>query len=249
MPLSALSKSLAVLDAVIADAGQSSVAAIARACGVPVATAHRHVTALVAQNYLAPIGYGRHVAGPRLRTLTRRVDEKQIIAKTAAPWLRQLAAHTRCVVQLGTLESDMVTYRIKTGRNAGDLFTKVGMQLEAYCSAIGKVLLANLPPAAQSAYLDAGPFFALTAHTITDPALLKQELDRVADQGFALDDEEVETGLFCAAVPVHQRDGTVLTAISASQRMSHFDRTSLPKLINDLHETARRIEHATRIEN
>ena len=81
----------------------------------------------------------------------------------------------------------MVTYRIKTGQGAGNLFTRVGMQLEAYCSGIGKMLLAHLPEEQQRAYLAGGPFPALTAKTITQPEALAQELERIRAQGFALD--------------------------------------------------------------
>ncbi len=217
MSLSSLQKGLILLDAVVEDGGRSSVASLARSLGMPVATAHRHISALVAAGYLSSAGYGRHIAGPRLCAMVQKVDEKQIITNVAAPILNRLAAKTGCVVQLGTFENDMVTYRLKTGESAGELFTKVGMQLEAYCSGIGKVLLAHLPAPLQKAYLATGPFPALTPHTITDSDLLKDELDRVVHLGFALDDEEVVTGLQCVAVPVPADNRDVIAAISASR--------------------------------
>lgn len=115
----------------------------------------------MAEGYLAALGGGRHVAGARLLGLLHGLDEKQIIANVAAPLLHELAARVRSVVQLGTFENDMMTYRIKTGRGANALFTRVGMQLEAYCSGMGKVLMAHLPEAEREAYLASGPFVAL----------------------------------------------------------------------------------------
>jgi IclR family transcriptional regulator, acetate operon repressor len=218
--ISSLKRTLAMLDAVIADDGHSSVTALARQIGMPVATAHRQVTTLVAEGYLMASGSGRHVAGARLLGLLHRLDEKQIIANVAAPLLHELAARARAVVQLGTFENDMVTYRIKTGRGASALFTRIGMQLEAYCSGIGKVLLANLPTAEREAYLASGPFVALTGRTIVEPARLREELDAVRMQGFAIDDEEVAPGLRCMAVPLRRSDGRVLAAISVSQALS-----------------------------
>jgi IclR family transcriptional regulator, acetate operon repressor len=216
MSLSSLPKSLELMEAVIADGGKSSVAALARALGLPVATAHRHVTTLVVLGYLTPSSYGRHIAGPRLIALALKIDEKQVIASAAGPVLDRLAAKTGCVAQLGTFENDMVTYRLKAGQSAGELFTKVGMQLEAYCSGIGKVLLAHLPARDQAAYLDTGPFPALTPRTITDPVALKAELETIASQGFALDNEEVAIGVECIAVPVPGKRG-VIAAISISR--------------------------------
>jgi len=160
--LTSLSRVLTLLEAVIAEGGARSITAIARDIGMPVATAHRQAMSLVEEGYLARLRRGCHVAGPRLLRLLGQLNEKQVIANAAAPVLHRLASDLDCVVQLGTLEGDMVTYRIKTGEGAGDLFTKVGMQLEAYCSGIGKVLLAALPERDREEYLATGPFPALT---------------------------------------------------------------------------------------
>jgi DNA-binding IclR family transcriptional regulator len=118
---------------------------------------------------------------------------------------------------MGTFESDMVTYRVKTGENAGELFTRVDMQLEAYCSGMGKVLLAFLPAAERAAYLAGGPFVELTPTTITDPQDLARELARVGQQGFAEDRGETVPDLFCLAVPIRRPDGSVPAAISVSR--------------------------------
>jgi DNA-binding IclR family transcriptional regulator len=216
-PIASLRRTLATLEAIILDGGHSNVSAIARSLGMPVATAHRQVTTLVAEGYLKATTGGRHIAGARLLSLLQRVDEKQLIANAAAPVLHRLAMRIGCVVQLGTFESDMVTYRIKTGHGAKALFTKVGMQLEAYCSGMGKVLLAHLPDDQLRAYLAAGPFVALTANTITDPARLGEELGHVRTTGYAIDDGEIVEGLFCIAVPVHAPDDSVPAAVSVSQ--------------------------------
>lgn len=90
------------------------------------------------------------------------------------------------------------------------------MQLEAYCSSIGKVLVAHLHAPAQSAHLAGGPFPALTPRTITDPIVQKAELGIVARQGFALDNEEVAIDVECIAVPVPGKRG-VIAAISISR--------------------------------
>lgn len=240
--ISSLKRTLAMLEAVIADGGRSSIAELARQIGMPSATAHRQVTTLVAEDYLATSGGGRHFAGARLLALLQQVDEKQAVANVAAPLLHALAAKVRSIVQLGTFENDMVTYRIKTGKGAGSLFTQVGMQLEAYCSGMGKVLLANLPEEEREAYLAGGPFVALTDHTIVDPARLREELDKIRVQGFAIDDEEVVTGLRCMAVPLHRRDGKTVAAISVSQLVSSRHRLDDTSLLALLKKTAQDIE-------
>lgn len=128
------------------------------------------------------------------------------------------------------------------GRDAGALFTRVGMQLEAYCSAIGIVLLANLPLAEREAYLAGGPFVALTHRTIVDPAMLREELAAARLRGFAIDDEEVAPNLRCMAVSPHTTDGRVLAAISVLQALPSRKRLDDGPLLASLTETARAIE-------
>lgn len=138
----------------------------------------------------------------------------------------------------------MVTYRIKTGQGSHRLFTKVGMQLEAYCSGIGKVLLAHLPAAERAAYLASGPFVPLTARTIVDPEELALELERVADQGVAIDDGEIAEGLVCLAVPVHAPDGSVPIAISVSRFETDRPAIDRTRILALLKEAAAEIEFA-----
>lgn len=240
--ISSLKRTLEMLEAVIADGGRNSVAELARQIGMPRATAHRQVTTLVAEDYLMAASGGRHVAGARLLGLLHRLDEKQIIANVAAPLLHELAGRVRSVVQLGTFENDMVTYRIKTGRGADALFTRIGMQLEAYCSGMGKVLLAHLSEAERELYLASGPFVSLTERTIIDPARLREELNAVRIQGFAIDDQEVAHGLRCMAVPLRRGDGKVLAAVSVSQALSSRHRLQDTQLLALLTDAAQAIE-------
>lgn len=192
--------------------------ALAKRVGLPVPTAHRQIAALVAGGYLVAIGRGLHVAGPRVRAWLGHVNEKRLMAACAAPILRRLAAEKRAVAQLGTLENEMVTYLFKTGKDAGAIFSRTDMQLEAYCSGIGKVLLANLPEAEQEAYLAGGPFVPLTSRTIVDPERLRLEFQQIRKQDFACDNREIADDLYCLAVPVRSGEGRVTAAISLSRR-------------------------------
>jgi DNA-binding IclR family transcriptional regulator len=238
--LSSLSRALAMLEAIVADGGVRSVAAVAREQGVPVATAHRQVRSLVEQGYLVRHGGRCHIAGPRLLRLTGALDEGKAVTVAASPVLHRLAADLGCVVQLGTLDGDMVTYRIKAGRGAEGILTRVGMQLEAYCSGLGKVLLAALPEREREAYLASGPYPALTARTITRPDALRAELARAAAQGHAIDDREVDDMLMCIAVPVLLGD-RVVAALSASRTTSQAGPASDPRVVARLKAAAAEI--------
>lgn len=232
-----------MLEAVVADGGTSDVSTLARQLDMPIATAHRQVATLVAEGYLTPVGHGRHVAGFALMQLARTLDEKQILAHVAAPMLRRLSTQVRSIVQLGTLENEMVTYRVKVEMGTDRLFTQVGAQLEAYCSGMGKVLLAHLPEPERKAYLAAGPFVALTERTIVDPPEIARELEAVRAQGFAIDAGEIEAGLACLAVPVARPDGHVLAAVSISE-LNSSGRPDTARLLPLLRDVAHAIESA-----
>lgn len=231
-----------MLEAVLEDDGRRSIAALARGMDMPVSTAHRQVATLVAKGYLAENRNGAFAAGPSLLKLLYRLDEREVIADLAAPCLDRLAADLRSVAQFGTFENDMVTYRVKAGEGATRLFTRTGMQLEAYCSAIGKVLLAHLPERERQAYLADGPFVALTPKTIVDPIALERELQIVGAQDFAEDAGEISDDLFCLAVPVRNPQGRVIAAISVSRNAATRDSQPGTQALSKLRATACEIE-------
>jgi len=238
--IAALKRSFALLDAVIT--GDRSLAEVAANLGLPLSTAYRQITTLTAEGYLLRLANGRYVGGPRLLRLLGSVDDKQIVANAAAPALGRLAARIGAIVQLGTLDNDMVTYRIKVGQGAARLFTKVGMQMEAYCTAIGKVLLAQMPEHELEAYLANGPFVALTSRTIVSPDHLREELARVRREGFAVDDGEAADDLYCLAVPVRSASGQVRAAVSLSRDSKTAERQGHGVALEALRGTAAEIE-------
>ena len=240
--IASFKRTLATLEALITGDGSRSIADMSRDLGMPAATIYRQIATLIEEGYLMRLGNGRYVAGARLRGLLQHVDEKLVITSAAAPMLHRLAGKLRSIAQLGTFENDMVTYRVKTGQGSSTLFTKVGMQLEAYCSAIGKILLAHLPEQERAAYLSTGPFVPLTDKTIVDPAILRDELETVRERGFALDQGEVAEGLSCIAVPLRTGDGRVIAAISVTQTDQAAERRGQAAVLAMLRDTAQDIE-------
>jgi len=211
-----LAKGLRLLEALLSDAGRTGLAATARTLNIPPATAHRLAVTFEADGYVERAGKGIYMPGPRLRGLVSSADRRDRISVLLRKPLARLASEFGAYGHAGILEENMVTYIVKERGGASDLFTVEQMQLEAYCSAIGKVLLAALPDDQLAAYLDQGPFIALTANTITDPEVLKKELLGVRDGWIAYDRHEVSSDLYCIAVPVRSNAGEVRGAMSLS---------------------------------
>ena len=105
---------------------------------------------------------------------------------------------------------------------------RIGSRGPLHCGGAGKAMLAFMSEAEQETVLGT-PLQALTANTITDPAVLRRELARVRQRGYSLDDQEVVMGVFCVAMPILDRLGRAVGAISITgpspkQPGPHVDR-------------------------
>ena len=211
-PLSVV-KSLALLDQVL-EGDFASMSALASAAGLPLSTAHRLLKGLQQAGFIVPVSRGGYISGPTLRRLARpEKDANRILVQIAAPILAKLSRRTCRVCHLGVLEDGMMTYLIKEGDAEDHTLSRQGMQLEAYCTGLGKALLAHMPEIERSDYLSSGNFVALTPNTLTTPEALSGEFDRIRRHGYALDEQEILEGLVCIAVPI-QLEGRVIAAIS-----------------------------------
>jgi DNA-binding IclR family transcriptional regulator len=201
----ALRKALALFERILADRGNTPLAVIGREMALPSSTVYRLVTALERGGWVCRVGRGRYDVGIGVIESLAGISAHDLLAKVARPVLNGLARRTRATVHLGVWEGDMVTYLVKTtGRALGTLpmFTREDTQLEAYCTGIGKMLLAHLPESAQRAYVAAGPFVALTSRTITGPAELLAAFRLIRKRGYSIDDGETVDDLYCIAVPL-----------------------------------------------
>ncbi len=190
--------------------------ALAEDMGIPRSTAYRWVAALERRGLVARVGPGRYVAGLALARIGAATRSRDVLAAVARPMLRRIGDRPGRVAHLGILEDEMVTYLVKEGRGSADILTVEGLQFEAYCSALGKVLLAGLEPVELDSYLAGGPFVRVTANTLVDPQAIRAELTAVRRRGYAVDHGEVIDDLFCVAVPVHDADGRMVGALSVA---------------------------------
>ncbi|WP_353171891.1 IclR family transcriptional regulator domain-containing protein [Paracandidimonas soli] len=125
----------------------------------------------------------------------------------------------------------------------------IGSRLPAYCSSMGRVLLAGLDDALLEQQLASTELLARTPHTLTDRAALREEILRVRQQGWALINEELEEGLISLAAPIRSRSGHVVAAINVSMHKSRqsaegMQQHILPKLLATARQISERISHS-----
>jgi DNA-binding IclR family transcriptional regulator len=125
------------------------------------------------------------------------------LTTVAPPALRKLVAETGESAFLAVLDDTEVVYLLKEeGRHSIRTMARLGSRRPLHCTALGKALLAALPPREAAALLARAGLPRQTAQTITDPARLLAQLAEVGERGYATDHEEVEEGLACVAAPI-----------------------------------------------
>jgi DNA-binding IclR family transcriptional regulator len=209
---------LALLKESLTSGKRRCVSDIAESLGLPIATAYRHLAALKRQGLVRRVSGRSFAPGAFLLSLFDQEAYGVVLGEAARPVLLELAGEMRATSHLGVLQNEMVTYVVKAEVEDHGLFSRENAQLDAYCSGLGKVLLAWLTEEERESYLTGGEFVPLTCNTIVTDDLLRRELLQIRQQGFAVDNEEFERNLFCVAVPVFETLDRVIAAISISGR-------------------------------
>jgi IclR family transcriptional regulator, pca regulon regulatory protein len=169
----------------------------------------------------------------------------------AQPHMEELADRTKESCSVATLDLPDVVYvaRVPT-RRIMTISLGVGTRLPAHCTGMGRVLLAALPDAGLDAFLGGAPLEAFTERTITTPAGVRAEIERVRESGWALVDQELEIGLRSIAAPLRTQGATIAAlnvAVAAARvPLEELREAMLPELlrtaqlISDALDAARR---------
>jgi IclR family acetate operon transcriptional repressor len=187
---------------------------LCRRVGLNKTTTYRLLTALESEGLVerGPGGEAYRL-GPELLVLGARAFGASDLREAARPELLALARTTRERASLEVLVgADVLVLDEVMGGYLVGAMPSVGTRWPAYATSTGRALLAHLPREDREAFLR-GPLPAITARTITDVALLKRELARVEDQGYAVSAEELENGFVAVGAPVQGPEGGAVAAL------------------------------------
>jgi IclR family pca regulon transcriptional regulator len=154
------------------------------------------------------------------------------LAGTAQPVLEQLSARIHESCSVSVLEGDQIVYVARSPpKRVMTIDLGVGSRLPAYCTSMGRVLLAAVDADELDRYLASARIESLTPKTAIDPDEIRRIIRRAANDGFALVDEELELGLRSIAVPVTGRSGKILAAMNSGVSAS---RVSVEQMTADI---------------
>jgi IclR family transcriptional regulator, KDG regulon repressor len=125
------------------------------------------------------------------------------------------------------------------------MFSQAGKIGPAYCTGVGKAMLAFSEPQRLSDLIAQQSFHRFTAKTLCSPKALMSELDAIRARGYAFDDEEHEPGIICIAMPISSAAGTVLGAVSVTSSTQRTSLSGLEAFAPQIREVARRIGQET----
>ncbi len=184
--------------------------------GLPKTTVHRAVHKLVCLDWLEHHD-GRYSIGTRLIEYAGLSWAQTVLRKAALPVMQSLQACTKETVHLAVGNGRDIVYIEKLPARApmamADL-TRVGARAPAYCTGLGKAILAFSGPPPES--MRPRTMAARTPHTIVSSRTMDDELARVQDEGVAYDREEFRLGVECIAVPLQQGNNSCTGAISVT---------------------------------
>jgi IclR family pca regulon transcriptional regulator len=238
-----LERGLAILSAFKPERPLLGSSELAREIGLTRSTAHRYVASLAMLGYLQQDPLTRkYRLGPRVLDLGFAAINSMEIREISVPHLQQLSDETGHTVNMAILDGTDIVYvercrSARAGQRDIDLNLHVGSRLPAYCTSMGKVLLAFLPEDARIALLGQIELSPRGPNTLTALGSLEDELARVRADGLAINNEELAYGLRSIAVPVRLRTGETAAAINLA---AHRSMVSMEDLVARLSPALKR---------
>jgi IclR family pca regulon transcriptional regulator len=221
-----LERGLAILSSFTASRSLLGISDLARMLGLNRSTTHRYVSTLVALGYLEQdVASRRYRLGARVIDLGFSAINSMELREISLPHLQRLSDETGHTVNRAILDGSDIVYvercrSARQGQRDVDLNLHVGSRLPAYCTSMGKVLLAYLSDDRRDAALAGTRLTQRGPNTLTSRSALRAELEQVRSAGLAVNNEELAFGLRSIAVPVRGRSGEVAAAVNLAAHRS-----------------------------
>jgi len=249
-----LEKGTKVLE-LLAEKGELSVTKVAELLGLNRTGSHRFLSTLRELGYVEKNQENRYQLSFKILELGMKMANRFEIRREARPYMQQLSLAFRETVNLGLREGLDILHLDKIDSlEILRMDTPVGSRAPAYCTALGKASLAFLPQNELDILLNGVKLKAYGPNTITSKKKLRQELEKIRNQGYAIDDEELAYGLRCVAAPIFDHTGLARYSISVAgpamriteKRMQQIQKT-VRKVCSELSRRMGKFGRATSI--
>jgi len=235
--MASLARGLTVIRGFSQQRSRMSVAQLSLRTGIPRAAVRRVLYTLSALGYAGTDDGRTFTLRPQILALGHAYLSSTPLVMSAQPLLDQVSASVHESCSMAVLDGDEILYvaRSSSSRRIMSIDLGIGSRLPAYCTSMGRVLLAHLPPSELAAYLRRLKLVALTEKTQLAKDKLAAILEAVRIAGYAVVDQELEIGLRSISVPVADPSGRVAAAVNVSAQagrisVAAMEKTFLPPL-------------------
>ena len=215
--MTSLARGLVVIQAFTQQAPQMTISQLSVKTGLSRAAVRRCLYTLTKLGFAGAEDGSRYSLRPRMLSLSHTYTTSNTLSSSAQPILERMSATLRESFSVATLDGEDIVYIARTQVNrvmAVDLH--IGSRLPAYCTSMGRVLLAHLPGEQLEHYLAKVNLVPHTTRTITSVEKLRLALRNIRRNGYAICDQEYEVGLRSLAVPVYSSSGRVVATLNLS---------------------------------
>lgn len=241
--MTSLARGLAVVQAFSDSRKPQTIANISQKTGIPRAAVRRCLHTLRELGYV-DAELNNFSLRPKVLTLGYSYLSSTPLTVSAQPYLNEISRTLNESSSMAVLEDGEVLYvaRASTSR-VMSVALNTGSRLPAYCTSLGRVMLAHLPPDELEQYLAKTKLRAMTENTVVNQKRLREILADVRRDGYAINDEELELGLRSIAVPVRGASGQVLAALNVGAQaarvsVKQLEKEFLPVLVRGAQELA-----------
>lgn len=211
--------------------------------GMPAATVHRLLSTFEELNFVEQDPeQGLWFVGLKTFTVGNAFLNRRDYVAIARPHMHALVEQCGETVNLGVIDDGEVVFISQVeSQEVMRMIVRLGSRSPIHASGVGKAMLASMSEQRVTRILQRRGLARYTDHSIDSPALLRDELEQVRQQGYALDDEEHAVGLRCVAAPIFDQNGQALAAISLSGPKARIVDSRLSELGNSIRQTAAEI--------
>lgn len=242
-----LHKTLDILETIKATDSGFRLADLSRKVELPKATVYRILTTLEGRGYLDRASDGSYRMARKLFDLQRTEPIEQILSRVAQPLMERLAALSKETINLGILDAgEVVVIATVESPQAVRMSSKIGNRRHLHSTALGKVLVAGMSDKEAQRLFRMKGLPRLTDETLTNKASVMAEIQRVRQQGWALDNQENELEGRCIGAPIVGPDGRVVAALSLSGPVFRMDMGRARGLVPELKTICEEISRGVR---
>jgi IclR family KDG regulon transcriptional repressor len=242
-----LHKTLDILETIKSAESGYRLADLARKVELPKATVYRILTTLEGRGYLDRASDGSYRVAKKLFDRQRTVPIEQVVQRLAQPWMERLVTSCKETVNLGILDAgEVVVINTVESPQAVRMSSKIGNRRFLHSTALGKVLMGGLNDKEVQRLLRLKGTPKLTEQTLVSRLAVMAEVQKVRQQGWALDNQENETDGRCIAAAIVGPDECVVAALSVSAPVFRMDLARTRALVPELRGTCVEISRAVR---